>query len=382
MDRSNYQEIWDEICFILSKNIDPNINEKHFEEKVIRAIEKLGWREFKNEIRRQPMLRFGVKSTLIPALVLYDQKNQALVIIEAKKPSDNQSKTDPSGQLKSYMRQMKAEFGLLVGKEMRVYYDGSLNPPETEPLLLDKIPFVRDSNAGWNFVEIFTKDNFLSKKYLPYLEREINRLSRDREIQRMMDELHSESTKEKIIEFLKHEYADFDSDLFSMVMDRFKVDFIDQYKPQQLHGAKQKRSQKAEMGQPSDGETLSGKRYTLDELEKMHLGDDKTPSNLEIRGQQFTVKSWHDLIGRFVNWLIMNNLLNFKNIPILDHTQTDKYFINTQPRHKALDKEGKWDRVGPFYVDTKYDAEGHKKNIIHTLHHLGVKGARIKITFI
>ena len=54
---------------------------------------------------------------------------------------------------------MKAEFGLLVGEEIRIFYDGSLNPLKTEPILLDKVPFDKDSKAGWDFVEIFSKDN-------------------------------------------------------------------------------------------------------------------------------------------------------------------------------------------------------------------------------
>jgi uncharacterized protein YxeA len=75
-------------------------------------------------------------------------------------------------------------------------------------------------------------------------------------------------------------------------------------------------------------------------------------------------------------------LLTYNDTPIFNYTQGDEYFINIQPRHKAIDKEGKWDKVGSFYIDTKYNAEGHKRNIIHTLRHLGVKDARIKITFI
>jgi hypothetical protein len=34
-------EIWNEICFLLSDSIKPNILEKDYENQVIRAIEKL-----------------------------------------------------------------------------------------------------------------------------------------------------------------------------------------------------------------------------------------------------------------------------------------------------------------------------------------------------
>jgi len=164
-------------------------------------------------------------------------------------------------------------------------------------------------------------------------------------------------------------------------MKGIKIDFIEKNQSQPLNGPPQKKSAPPVIGRSPKGETPSVKTYTLKELEKMQLEEDKRPSNLEIRGQQFTVKGWKDLIGKFVNWLIMHNLLNVSDTPILDHTQTDKYFINTQPRHKALEKDGKWDRMGSFYIDTKYNAEGHKKNIIHALRHLEVRDARIKITF-
>jgi len=380
MNISNYRELWEEVCFILSENMDPKIDEKHFEEKVLRAIEKLGWREYRNEIRRQPMFRFGTKDSLIPDLVIYGLKNQALIIIEVERPSEDLSKAESCGQLKSYMRQTKIDFGILMGGEIRIYYDGRLNPQKAEPLLLDKIPLDKNSKAGWNFVEIFTKDNFLAQKYVTYLEKEIN--NRDRAFNRLRDELLSDATREKIIQFLKNEYADFDDDVFSLAMDRIKIDLMEKHKPKLPDATKLKKTETPIIGPSPVGETHSGKTYTLEQLEKMTLGEDERPCNLEIRGQKFVVKNWNQLIGKFVNWLLMNNLLTFNDTPIFNHAQKDEYFINTQPRHKAIGKDGKWDKIGSFYIDTKYDAEGHKKNIIHTLRHLGVRDARIKITFI
>lgn len=45
-------EKWDEICFLLSENFKQTLSERNFENQVVRAIEVLGWREFKNEIER------------------------------------------------------------------------------------------------------------------------------------------------------------------------------------------------------------------------------------------------------------------------------------------------------------------------------------------
>ena len=48
---NDYSEKWDEICFLLSDNIKQSLLERDFENQVVRAIEVLGWREFKNEIK-------------------------------------------------------------------------------------------------------------------------------------------------------------------------------------------------------------------------------------------------------------------------------------------------------------------------------------------
>ena len=41
---------WEEICYVLSKSTNQNINEKEFEYHVVKAVETLGWKEYKSEI--------------------------------------------------------------------------------------------------------------------------------------------------------------------------------------------------------------------------------------------------------------------------------------------------------------------------------------------
>ena len=127
------KEIWTEICFILSHNIKLNVSENIYEQNVLRAIEKLGWRQFKKEIVIQPRLQIGRQGSIRPDLVIYGPEHKALIVIEVKRPSEDMTKDNAIGQLKSYMRQMKADFGLLVGHEIRIYYDGALNQ-NPEPL--------------------------------------------------------------------------------------------------------------------------------------------------------------------------------------------------------------------------------------------------------
>ena len=215
--QDTYRETWKEICFILSGQI--NISESVYEQKVIMALEKMGWSQFQGEINQQPSLPVGSHSTIRPDIVIYRPKGNALVAIEVKKPAD---KITGFEQLKSYMRQTKSDFGLLVGEEIRVYYDGRGNP-HSEPLQLEKISFKPDSSAGQRFVEIFTKSNFLDENYRSYLEKKISRFNEKQEIDKLRKNICSDATKEKIVEFLTSEYAESGQDIVSEAMKDLKL---------------------------------------------------------------------------------------------------------------------------------------------------------------
>ena len=71
---------------------------------------------------------------------------------------------------------MKAVFGFLLGEELRIYYDGSLNQ-QAEPLLLEKLKFNRNEPFGKIFVELFLKNNFLNEQYSDYLKEKISKFN-------------------------------------------------------------------------------------------------------------------------------------------------------------------------------------------------------------
>lgn len=214
-------EKWHEICFLLSGNA--TATEKEFENQVVRAIEVLGWREFKGEIERQPTVRLGRQSIIRPDLIIYNQERKALIVIEVKRPAQNITGDDSIGQLMSYMRQMKSDFGLLIGNDLRVYYDGSLNP-QSGPLLLEKIQFDKNSSQGKLFVENFNRDSFLENEYNQYLEGKIKKFNQKREIAKLIETLVSEETKEKINKFLEMTYADFGPETYSAAMKEVSID--------------------------------------------------------------------------------------------------------------------------------------------------------------
>lgn len=220
---SVYSEMWNEICFLLSENINPSFSEKDFENQVVRAIEVLGWREFKNEIERQPTVQLGREGTLRPDLIIYNNQKKALIVVEVKRPSEDITRDYVIGQLRSYMRQMKSDFGLLIGSDLRVYYDGSLNP-HADPLLLEKIFFSRDSKEGGDFVKLFNKDSLLNKEYNEYLNQKLHNINKKREINVLIDQLLSFETKQKIIGFLRNEVPDIGDEVFSEAIQQIDIE--------------------------------------------------------------------------------------------------------------------------------------------------------------
>ena len=378
MQPQECQEHWEEICYILSESVKDSINERDFEHQVLRVLEVLGWREFKGEIERQISITVGRQGILKPDLVIYGEGKKALIVIEVKRPQEDISRDDSISQLKSYMRQMKADFGFLVGNEIRIYYDGNLNP-QADPLLIDKIPFLRNETSGISFVEIFEKRNFLSGAYLPILDKKIRKYNIKKEVQKLKDTLLSEDTKKKIIGFLKNEFADYDSEIFDAVMSQINISINDSIADRPSEAV----PPKGPVHQPTHPNALiSGKSYSLYELKKIHLGKEYRPEALIIQGQKIVVSNWTDLAIKFVEWLIKNSFLSKNKLPIYNYSERDKYFINSTPQHKNPEKDGQWNHIiDNFYVDTKYNAESHKKNMIYTLEHLNISNVDIKILF-
>lgn len=206
MEQEKLREVWAELCFHLSDNINPSINEHVFEQKVLLTLEKLGWSQFKGELKVKPSLQIGRQGYITPDIVVYSPDNRAVVVLEIKRPAEDLSKPGCIGQLQSYMRQTKADFGLLVGKEIYVYYEGALSP-HADPLLLSKIRFNSDSAEGIDFVRLFNRNNFIEGDYESYLKEHIDRLAQESKIVAMRERLKSEETRQKLLKLLQNEYS-------------------------------------------------------------------------------------------------------------------------------------------------------------------------------
>lgn len=207
------REAWTELCFHLSDNVDSGISENLFEQRVLLALEKLlGWSQFKGEIKVRPSLQIGRQNHIEPDIVLH-ASGKPVVVIEIKRPSEDLSRLNYFGQLQSYMRQTKSEFGILIGNQIFVYYDGVLNFNDA-PLLLMKIRFKSDLSDGISFVQFFSRQNFTLKAYDKYLRQKIDFYTKKNEVEEFRQRIVSNDTQIKFIQFLKNNFVDIPQEVF------------------------------------------------------------------------------------------------------------------------------------------------------------------------
>lgn len=119
----NNEELWNEICFILSENIKPDISESQFQREVVRALEKLGWRQFKKEIIEKISMPSGTSSIEADVIVQSPENSVPFFVIEIKAPNVDSTNKKIAAQLLSYMRQSKCEIGIIIGNMISIIWD-------------------------------------------------------------------------------------------------------------------------------------------------------------------------------------------------------------------------------------------------------------------
>ena len=218
-------EKWNELCFLLSENIDKNISESLFEQNVISALRVLDWKEFLGDFDIRPTYQIGAANKITPDFVVKSSDKQKLFVIEIKQPNIPLN-TRFQQQLFSYMRQLKLEYGLLIGEGIQIFYDGNLSKQE-DPILLDTIKFERNSKKGEKFVELFSKETFSFESLNEYTSDSLKDINRKENFKSLLDRLISENFKQIIFSSIKQELLnEFDGELIDSVFDEIEIEVI------------------------------------------------------------------------------------------------------------------------------------------------------------
>jgi len=216
-------EKWNEICFFLSENVQKEISEYMFEQNVIKALMVLEWKESLGEIDIRPSLQIGAVNRITPDIVIKSTGNQKLFVIEIKQPNIPFN-TKFQQQLFSYMRQLKLEYGILIGQSIQLFYDGEL-VKQDDPILLETINFDRNSEKGEKFVELFCKDNFNPVSLKEYAIQELKKISLKKDFKILKNKILSDEFIITIPNLIKQELiSNYDGELIDAVMDELEIE--------------------------------------------------------------------------------------------------------------------------------------------------------------
>lgn len=203
------RERWEEICYLLSKSVPATASEQLFEQKVIQAFDKLGWREYKGEISIRETIRVGSANRVEPDIILKSEDGVRQIVVEVKKPSVDINYGGFKDQLSSYMRLLRLNFGVLIGNKIQIYMDGS--EIGTDGLvLIEEFEYNEHDQVGEDFIELFLKEGFNIKKFSDYSEDKLKKIA-------------SEQTKI----FLESQFAsrDFEGEIKQLIIDSYSTEY-------------------------------------------------------------------------------------------------------------------------------------------------------------
>lgn len=214
---------WNEICFHLSENIKKDISESMFEQQVIKALMVLGWSQFSGDYDIRPSFQIGAANRITPDFVIKSTDKHKLFVIEVKQPDISLISTFQQ-QLFSYMRQLKLEYGILIGQSIQIFYDGLLNEQEN-PVLLENIKFERENAKGEKFVELFSKGSFNADLLNEFTLQSLENLKRKRNFRLLLNKVSSEDFKESILSNIRQELIiEYDRDLIDSVLNELVIE--------------------------------------------------------------------------------------------------------------------------------------------------------------
>jgi hypothetical protein len=215
-------EIWNEICFLLSTNIKNDISESDFEQNVLQALRILDWKEFKGDIQIRPSFQIGAANRIMPDFVINSEEKKNLFVIEIKQPSIPIN-TSFQQQLFSYMRQLRLQYGILIGEVIQVFYDGDLTDHD-DPVLIETIEFESNSKKGEKFVELFSKQKFDYETLKSFTIYSLKRINRKADQKKLLNKILSPEYREEVIELIKQDFLNkYDAEIIENVLKEINI---------------------------------------------------------------------------------------------------------------------------------------------------------------
>ncbi len=212
-----FTDRWNEVCFLLSESIKQNISEESFEKNVIQALMELEWKRHQGNIEVRPSYPIGAAKSLIPDLVIKGDDKRRLFVVEIKQPAVHLSKRIQQ-QLFSYMRQLKLEYGILIGQAIQIFYDGDLVKHD-DPVLLETITFEKNNPKGIQFAGLFSKEGYNAESLREYTLRAIQQIKRAENYKLLLQKITSDQYIITVSNLIKQNLVgDYEEELLDSVL--------------------------------------------------------------------------------------------------------------------------------------------------------------------
>ncbi len=206
----NTKEIWNLIVEKYNQyfNDKEEIIQKEWENY---CSELLGYKKIFNEIDSQRKIFLGSRERVIPDIILR-KDGKDIVDIELKRYTSEFDKNFEE-QLISYLKQLQLSIGIIICKKIYIYVYNYLNNDYKKL----SIEFVKDSEAGQKFIEMFSRDCFDKTK----LEEYINLKNKTKE---NIEDIKKQIDKNLIIDCLKNYFCEqYTTDEIEKSIDCFNI---------------------------------------------------------------------------------------------------------------------------------------------------------------
>ncbi|MCL2051198.1 MAG: type I restriction enzyme HsdR N-terminal domain-containing protein [Lachnospiraceae bacterium] len=211
----DYNSIWNEICFHINRNRDSS--ERDFQKAVEFLFEKLGWSAYKGEIVTGKIIPVGAAHSLKPDVII-NADGKDIIVVELKKPSVALSDRN-ADQLMSYMRQLKIDFGILLGETMQFYCESNKGIVK-----IKDIPFTMRSDEGAELIALLSKDGYLFDALNQYCADRLCDMEDLQETKRQINMLCSEIGASIVSGLLKDKLLkELSANVVSSIMDEIEI---------------------------------------------------------------------------------------------------------------------------------------------------------------
>lgn len=213
---------WNEICFLIGKHKEKDSSEDFFQNEIENIFEKLGWSRYKNEIISRQSIRLGAVNSVVPDIIIRNEK-ESILVVELKKPNQY-SLSKHIEQLTSYMLLLKLNYGILIGDNLQLFYD---DPSDKEkPIKIFETSFIENNQEGKEFFELISKPNFSFEKLQDFCDLKLE-LVTDRKIaNELIEKLQSKDGVEKFQNYLREILLkDYNESIVSIVFENISVNF-------------------------------------------------------------------------------------------------------------------------------------------------------------